>query len=350
VADRPLGVGVVGYGLAGRSFHAPFIAAVDGLELVAIATADPARAAQAGAEHPAAAVVPWADALLDRPDVEIVVVAAPNRSHVPVGIQALESGRHVVVDKPIATSVADAERLIDTAARTGHHCSVYQNRRWDGDFLTVRRLVDDGTLGELDSVEARFERWATVDPIWREDAAQRGGPLPDLGAHLLDQALLLLGPARRVWTQAARRRAGSQVDDSVFVALDHGRGGWSRSWVSLIASRVGPRLRVRGLGGEYVKDDLDPQEAHLLQGRRPRTPGFGVEAPEHAGRLHLPDGTGRVVPSVVGDYAYFYEGFRDAVRGIGPVPVDPRDSLAVLRVIDAAERSAATGTAVTLDG
>ena len=348
MADAPLGVGIVGYGLAGRSFHAPFIEATEGLELRAIVTADRSRAARAAAEHPASKVVPTVDALLDRAGIDIVVVAAPNRAHVPIAVRALENGRHVIVDKPIATSVADAERLIDTAARSSRLFSVYQNRRWDGDFLTVRRLIDEGALGPLDSVEARFERLAEVDPVWREDVGERGGPLPDLGAHLLDQALLLLGPARRVWSQAARRRPGSRVDDSVFVALDHADGRWSRTWVSLIASHVGPRLRVRGLTGEYVKDDLDPQEAQLLSGMRPRTPGFGVEPPDRAGRLHA-HGTSRAVVSEVGDYTRFYEGFRDAVLGIGRVPVDPCDSLAVLRLIDAAERSSATGSVVTLD-
>ena len=338
-----IGVGIVGYGLAGRLFHAPYIAAVDGLRIAAIATSDPGRRAQAMAEHPGARVVDSADALLDVGDVEMVVVAAPNRSHVPVGIRALEAGRHVVVDKPIAMDLPEAATLMDAAERSGRILSVYQNRRWDGDFLTVRALIDDGALGEVDSIEARFERWGAVGDAWREQAAEAGGPLRDLGAHLVDQSLVLFGEARRVFAQMDRRRPGTHVEDSTFVAIDHANGVRSRLWTSLAASRPGPRLRIRGLGGEYVKKDLDPQEVQLLDGMRPTDPGFGAEAPEAWGRLYASDGSVRTVPTQQSDYRRYYELFRDAVRGDGERPVDPLDSIRGLRVLEAAERSARTG-------
>jgi predicted dehydrogenase len=348
VADGGIGVGLVGYGLAGRSFHAPFIEAVDGLRLAAIATGDPERQARAAAEHPGAVVVGTVDDVLASDDVEIVVVAAPNRFHVPLGIRALQAGRHVLVDKPIAMDVPEAETLIEAAERAGRILSVYQNRRWDGDFLTARSLIDDGTLGAIDSLEARFERWAVVGDEWREQAEEAGGPHRDLGAHLVDQSLILFGAARRVVAQMDRRRPGSRVMDSVFVAIDHADGVHSRLWTSLIGSRTGPRLRVRGLAGEYIKEDLDPQESQLLDGMRPTELGFGEEAPERWGRLTAIDGSIRSVPTERGDYRRFYEGFRDAVLGIGERPVEPADSLAVLRVLEAAERSAATGAVVTM--
>ncbi len=171
-----------------------------------------------------------------------------------------------------------------------------------------------------------------------------GGPLRDLGPHLVDQALLLFGPARRVWAQLARRRAATEVDDSVFVAIDHAAGGQSRLSMSLIASRVGPRIRLRGLAAEYVKEDLDAQEAQLLAGMRPGDPGFGVEPEARWGRLYRPDGSSHPVATEQGRYLAFYELLRDAVRGQGPVPVEPVDSLQTLRVIEAAERAAAMGT------
>jgi predicted dehydrogenase len=343
-----IGVGLVGYGLAGRSFHAPFIEAVDGLRLRVIATSSQERGARARTEHPGAQVVDTVDEVLERSDVEVVVVAAPNRFHVPIASRALAAGRHVVVDKPMAMDVPEGEKLIDAAARAGRLLSVYQNRRWDGDFVTIRRLIDDGALGPIDSLEARFERWSPVAEEWRESAVEAGGPLRDLGAHLVDQSLLLFGPVRRVWAQSDRRRADSQVEDSVFVALDHQGGVRSRLWMSLIAARTGPRLRIRGLDGEYLKQDLDGQEAQLLDGMLPNTPGFGEEPPERWGVLYSGDGSSRPIPTEPGRYRRFYELLRDAVRGDGPPPVDPVDSLQVLRVLEAAERSARTGTAQIL--
>ena len=350
MASGEIGVGIVGYGLAGRSFHAPFIEAVDGLRLVAIATSDPDRQVRARSEHRDAAVVATADEVIERGDVEIVVVAAPNRFHAPIGIRALEAGRHVVVDKPIAMDVAEAERLIDAAERAGRVLSVYQNRRWDGDFLTARSLIDEGALGAIDSLEARFERWAPVGDDWRELADEAGGPHRDLGAHLVDQSLLLFGPARSVFAQMDRRRTGSRVEDSVFVAIDHAEGVRSRLWTSLIAARTGPRLRVRGVTGEYVKDDLDVQEGQLLEGMLPGDPGFGVEAAKAWGSLYAGDGSVTRVPTQRGDYRKFYERFRDAVRGKGDRPVDPADSVQVLGVLEAAEQSARSGAVENLGG
>ena len=347
-ASGAIGVGMVGYGLAGRLFHAPYIDGVEGLRLAVIATSDPGRQARAAAEHPAARVVGTVDELLDSGEVEMVVVATPNRSHVPIGIRALDAGRHVVVDKPIAMDVPEAETLIEAAERSGRILSVYQNRRWDGDFQTVRALLDARGLGEIDSLEARFERWGVVGEEWREQADEAGGPHRDLGAHLVDQSLLLFGAASRVFAQMDRRRPGSRVEDSTFVAIDHADGVRSRLWTSLIAGRTGPRLRIRGLGGEYVKEDLDPQEVQLLDGLRPDDPGFGDEPPGRWGRIFASDGSVRPVPTERGDYRRFYELFRDAVRGVGERPVDPIDSLRGLRILEAAEHSARTGAVVTV--
>src|SRR5690349_19309404 len=275
-----IGVGIVGYGLAGRYFHAPFVAAVDGLRVAAIATSRVYRQADAQREHPDAVIVRSFDELLERPDVEIVVVASPNRTHVPLGIRALEADRHVVVDKPIATDIADAARLVDAAKRTGRVLSVYHNRRFDGDFLTVGSLISEGTLGPIDSMESRFEIGVPLAEAWREDADEAGGPHRDLGAHLVDQAMLLFGAPVRVFAQLDRRRPGTEVDDSAFVALEHRGGERSRIWTSLISPWGRPRFRLRGLLGEFVKEERDPQEARAMAGGSPSDPGFGVDDPE----------------------------------------------------------------------
>jgi scyllo-inositol 2-dehydrogenase (NADP+) len=349
VAPSDIGIGIVGYGLAGRLFHAPYIDAVDGLRIRAIATSHPDRRAQAASEHPDAAIVGSVDALVDHPDVEVVVVVTPNRSHAAIGTRALAAGRHVVVDKPIAMTTPEAEALVDAGERAGRILSVYQNRRWDGDFQTARRLVDERALGAIDSLEARFERWSEVGPEWRETAEEAGGPHRDLGAHLVDQSLLLFGDAVRVFAQIDSRRPGSQVEDSTFMTIDHANGVRSRLWTSLIARRTGPRLRIRGLDGEYVKEDLDPQERQLLDGLRPTDAGFGDEPEERWGRLEA-GGSSTPVPTQRGDYSRYYELFRDAVRGRGQRPVDPADSVRGLRVLEAAERSARSGAVETVAG
>ena len=347
-SSEPIGVGIVGYGLAGRFFHAPFIAAVEGLRVAAIATNREDRRADASREHPGAAVVGALDEMLDRPDVELVVVASPNTTHVPLGIRALEAGRHVVVDKPIATDVPDAERLVDAAERAGRILSVYHNRRFDGDFLTVRSLVEAGTLGPVDSLESRFEIGVPLAEAWREDAGQAGGPHRDLGAHLVDQALLLFGEPERVFGQLERRRPGTAVEDSAFLAIEHAGGEHSRLWTSLISPWGRPRFRVRGLAAEYVKDERDPQEERVLAGALPSDPGFGDESPEHWGVLHALGQPPTPIPPVRGDYRRFYEGLRDAVRGGGAPPVDPLDAIRGLRVLEAAERSARTRSVVAI--
>ena len=341
-----IGVGIVGYGLAGRSFHAPFVAAVDGLRVAAIATSRRDRQADARREHPEATIVESFDELVERADVEIVVVASPNRTHVPLGIRALEAGRHVVVDKPIATGIADSERLVDAAHRTGKVLSVYHNRRFDGDFLTVRSLVAEGTLGPIDSMESRFEIGVPLADAWREDADEAGGPHRDLGAQLVDQALLLFGEPVRVFAQLDRRRPGTAVDDSAFVALEHTGGERSRIWTSLISPWGRPRFRLRGLLGEFVKDERDPQEARAMAGSRPSDPGFGDDEPGHWGRLYMVGEEPRTVPTEAGDYRRYYELFRDAVRTGSPPPVDPLDAIRGLRVLEAAEASSRMGAVV----
>jgi len=343
-----IGVGIVGYGLAGRSFHAPFIDAVDGLRVAAIATRRPDRQATARRDYPEATVVDGFEALLERPDVEVVVVASPNRTHVPLGIAALEADRHVVTDKPIATDVADAERLVEAAERFGRILTVYQNRRFDGDFLTVRSLIDAGTLGPIDSLESRFEIRVPHSAAWREDGAEAAGPHRDLGAHLVDQALLLFGPVVRVFGQLDRRRPGSAVDDSAFVAIEHAGGERSRLWTSLIAAWGEPRFHVRGLDAEYVKEGRDPQEAASVAGGRPADPGFGEDPPERWGWLYAGAEPPTRVPTIRGDYRLFYAQLRDALRGTAAPPVDPVDAIRGLRVLEAAERSARGGSVVTV--
>jgi len=343
--DDPLRIGIIGFGLGGAAFHAPVIAATEGLAVTAIVTGNPQRAVAARARFPDAAIVPDADRLWAMADrLDAVVVTTPNRTHVPLAIAALEAGLHVVVDKPLAPSVADARRLLDTARRLGRVLSVYHNRRWDGDFLTLRRLIAEGELGDVYRFESRLERWRPVPkPGWRQDPApeQAGGLLYDLGSHLIDQALVLFGPVRHVYAELDGRRTGTLVDDDTFLALTHESGVRSHLWTTTIAAARAPRFRVLGSRATWTKHGDDVQETRLRAGGDPATPGFGADEEERQGILADGDGA-RPTLSEPGDYRGFYEGFRRAIREGAPPPVDPEDAVAGLEVIERARNQTAS--------
>lgn len=340
-SDRPpLRAALLGFGLGGQAFHAPFLDAVDGLALTSIVTADPARRALAAERYPTAALRSTADEVWAAAgEHDLAVVTTANRAHVPLALAALEAGLHVVVDKPLAPTAAEARALVDAAGRAGRLLTVFQNRRWDSDVLTLRRLLDEGALGDVWRFESRFERWRPEVDVsrWREsaDPADAGGLLYDLGSHLVDQAVALFGPARHVYAEVRTRRAGAAVDDDTFLALTHDGGVVSHHWVSATAAHLGPRLRVLGSRGAFVVDALDGQEAQLRAGVRPTDPGYGVVPPEAWGRLVVGDDE-RAVPAEPGRYQAFYEGVVAAVRDGAPPPVDPRDAVAVLEVLEAA--------------
>ncbi|MFG2057492.1 Gfo/Idh/MocA family oxidoreductase [Micromonospora sp. NPDC048930] len=346
MALAPLRVGLLGYGVAGRVFHAPLIAATPGLRLEAVVTRDPQRREQVRAEHPDARLVDDADQLWRAVDgLDLVVVATPNRQHVPMARAAVAAGLPVVVDKPLAPTAAEGRALVAEAAAAGVPLTVFQNRRWDGDFLTARRLVAAGELGRVGRFESRFERWRpAVKPGWRESGApgEAGGALFDLGAHLIDQAVQLFGPVTRVYAEVDRRRPGVEVDDDAFVALTHAGGVRSHLWMSAVAAQLGPRLRVLGDRAAYTTYGLDPQEAALRAGGRPGTPGWGEVTPARYGQLGA-DGELRPVPTEAGRYQDFYAQLVAALRDGAPLPVDPAEAVAVVELIELAHRAAEQG-------
>ncbi|MGQ0562225.1 MAG: Gfo/Idh/MocA family oxidoreductase [Gemmatimonadota bacterium] len=344
LAGPPLRVGLIGYGLAGASFHAPLMATTRDLELAAIVTRDPARRQQALSAHPGARVLEHAESLWHRDlALDLVVVASPNRTHAALAEAAIAAGLHVVVDKPIARSAQEARTLVQHAARRGVMLTVFQNRRWDGDFLTVRKLLASGELGEPYRFESRFERWRPQPKGgWREsaDPEEAGGVLYDLGSHLIDQALVLFGPVNHVYAELSARRSGLQVDDDAFIALTHDSGVHSHLHASLMAATSGPRMRVLGSRAAFTKYGLDVQEAALRRGERPG-PGWGEEPAEAWGQLGA-DETLRRVRTEAGAYPAFYAGVVEALRTGAAAPVDARAAVAALEIIEAAQRSAST--------
>ena len=327
----PLRTALLGYGLAGRVIHRPLLQAVDGLEVTHVVTADPARRAAVEADLPGARVVDAAAALWRQAaDFDVVVVATSNDVHVPLATAALDLGKPVVVDKPVALTSEDAARLVEHARSRGVPLGVFHNRRWDSDTLTAADLLASGVLGTVHRLESRFTRFRPqVVDRWREKPGG-GGVLLDLGTHLVDQAVHLLGPVREVWADVRELRAGAEVDDDVVLALTHESGAGSLLWCSAAAPWTGPRLVLQGSRAGWVKQDLDGQEAAAREDRPP--------TPEPDGTLWDEDGA-RPVPSRPGDWPAFYRGFDDAVRTGAPLPVQPEDAVHVLRVLEAAVRS-----------
>jgi predicted dehydrogenase len=347
-----LRVAIIGYGLAGRFFHAPLIAATPALRVAAIVTGDPERRSQAQHEHPQAERLSSPDELWQRGDAfDAVVVAAPNDAHAQLATTAIDHGLPVVVDKPLATNAQDALDLVEHAERAGILLTVFQNRRWDSDQLLLTQLIAAGRLGTVIRYESRFERWRPeANPgAWRDTATPEagGGQLLDLGSHLVDQALHHFGPAARVYAEIDRRR-GTAADDDAFLALSHASGVISHLHGSALVAAPGPRLRVLGTEGALLVSALDTQEDRLRAGEHPdAVPDWGVE-PAYA-RPRLVVGEHSVpLAGPPGDWPAFYRQLASALADGGAPPVDPRDAVAVLRVLESARVSAAEGRVVSM--
>ncbi|MET7367981.1 Gfo/Idh/MocA family oxidoreductase [Streptomyces sp. NPDC005566] len=356
-ANAPLRVGLVGYGLAGSVFHAPLIAATEGLVLDTVVTSNEERQAQARAEFPEVRFAASPDELLARADeLDLIVIASPNRTHVPIATAALQAGLSVVVDKPLAGTAAEARELAALAESRGLLLSVFQNRRWDNDFRTLTQLIEDGELGDVLRFESRFERWRPeLKGGWREsgDPEEIGGLLFDLGSHVVDQALTLFGPGVQVYAESDVRRDGAAADDDTFLAITHANGVRTHLYVSATTAQLGPRFRVLGSKAGYVKHGLDPQEAALRDGVRPSAgEPWGEEPEELWGRLGAGEspltGGGKPVRTLPGDYPAYYAAVAAALRGTGENPVTALQAAATLDVLEAARRSAREGVSVTL--
>lgn len=332
-------VGLVGYGPAGAFFHAPLIRATPGLTLAAVVTRNSARRDEVAGKYGA---TPVSDVCELWGLCDLVVVASPNRTHVATAAAALARGLPVVVDKPLARTAEEGRELVRLAEERGVMLTVFQNRRWDGDFRTVRKLVEEGRLGEVRRFESRFERWRPVPKGgWRETggADEVGGLLYDLGSHLVDQALRLLGPVREVYCESDVRREGVASDDDTFIALTHASGARSHLWMSAVAARLGPRFRVLGSSGAFLKYGMDVQEERLRAGVAPDSPEFGEDDEGSWGVLGTEDAH-RAVRTEPGAYIDFYRGVAAALTEGAPPPVDPRSAIEALTVIEAAHLSA----------
>jgi predicted dehydrogenase len=352
--STPLRVAVIGYGLAGRVFHCPMIAAVPGLELHTIVARS--TAAAAAERYPAARLIDSPGEAFADPNIDIVVIATPNATHVELARIALLADKHVVIDKPFAPTSAEAGELIDLAARRGKHVVPFHNRRFDGDFLTVRKLLLDGTLGRVVEIRAHYDRYRPLQRpnSWKEEALPAAGNLFDLGPHLLDQAMAIFGTPRSIYASVRADRDHSNIDDAFDVLLDFdqpdNRTLRYHCSASMLAADPSPRFRVHGTRGTYTKYGVDPQEPALIAGAIP--PMLGSEdpwLPEPAsawGTLTLATKQTEPValqkvdyPTVIGDYRLFYANLRDALHGNAALAVPAAAGLRTIRLLELAVQS-----------
>ncbi len=357
-------VGLVGFGFAGRIFHSHVVEAVEGLELAAIVQRSGTSAADA---FPHIKVLPSVEALLEDTTIQLVIVATPNTTHFSIARQCLLAGRDVVIDKPFALTSAEAAELIRLSRSQNRLLSVYQSRRWDGDFQTVRKLIDGDRLGRLVSFESRYDRFRLLPRLhaWRENGGPGGGVLFDLGSHLVDQALVLFGVPRSVWASVRKEREGARSDDAFDLYLHYpaslahpasaevgpeGLAVWLRA--TCLARDPGARFTLNGTGGTFRKFGIDPQEAHLLAGDMFSSKPWGVEPPERWGTLVTDEGGDAVstrIQTEPGDYRGYYTNLRDALHGHATLEVTPLQAWRTMRVLEMAIKSSQTGQTITCD-
>lgn len=346
--EQVVKVALVGFGFAGHTFHAPLIASTPGLVLDTVVSSDPARV---NALYPRAQVVAQAAQAFADPRIDLVVIATPNPTHAPLASAALAQGKHVVVDKPFTLDLQQAREVVAQAALANRIVSVFQNRRWDADFIAVRSLMEQGSLGEIAEFHSHFERYRpVVADRWRERDLPGSGLWFDLGPHLLDQALQLFGLPQAVFADIARQRADAQADDYFQVLLRYPHLRVTLHGGSLVAAN-GLRFAVHGTRASYLKHGMDAQEDALRKGSVPGVAQWG-EDPQ-PGELHTPGATGTSVESVrglPGDYGAYYRAMHAAIVHGQPPPVSTTEALQVMSLLELAVRSSSERREMDLQG
>ncbi|HZZ12083.1 MAG TPA: oxidoreductase [Paraburkholderia sp.] len=342
-----LKIGLMGYGFAGATFHAPVIEHCGRASVAAIATSQPERAL---ADYPHARAVADLDALLALDELDCIVIATPNDTHFDLARRTLEAGKHVVVDKPVTLSAADAHTLANIALARGRLFVPFHNRRWDGDFLTVRELLAGGELGRVTQYESHFDRFRPeVRQRWREEPSRGGGLLFDLGPHLIDQSLALFGAPQTVSATVRTHRDQASAPDYVHLQLGYGEFEVVLH-ASALTAVVAPRFAIHGTRGSYVKFGLDTQEDQLKAGLRPGDEGFG--AGNLPGVLRVLEGDQEIeksVPTHNGEYVEFYRALADSIQTGVKFPVSAQDAVDVMTLVELAARSSDEGVRLAFE-
>ncbi|MFH7525419.1 oxidoreductase [Aeromonas sp. A5] len=338
--SQTLNAALVGYGFAGKTFHAPFLGTTPGLRLSWVVSRD---AAKVQADLPDCRVGSLEEVLSDN-TVDLVVIATPNDTHAPLARQALLAGKHVVIDKPFALDLAEAKALVELAEKQQRLLSIFHNRRWDGDFLTVRRLLAEGTLGQIAQFESHFDRYRPeVRQRWREAGGPGSGLWFDLGPHVLDQALQLFGLPDWLQADLAGQRPGSLSDDYFHVVLGYGEMRVVLHGSCLVSATM-PRFIIHGSAGSFIKFGMDVQEEQLKLGKRPPAADWGVDSePGQLSRIRDGQLQQELVAGEAGDYGAYYRGVCAAILGEGANPVPAGEALVVMALLDLARESHSSG-------
>jgi predicted dehydrogenase len=352
-----IGVAVIGFGLAGRVFHAPFVSAVPGLRLEAIVQR---KGDEAAAAYPKARILRSLEEALKDAAVQLVVVGTPNETHFDLAKQALLAGKHVVVDKPFAATSAEAAELKELAERQGVVLAPFHNRRWDGDFLTVRKLLGEGAVGRLVTYESHFDRFRPLprENTWKEGANAANGLLMDLGPHLVDQALTLFGVPEGITASVRKDRDSTAIEDAFDITLEYPRlRAHCRS--SMLACDAAPRFLLHGTKGSFKKWGLDPQEPALVGGAKVPRMGEGewlAEPESEWGTLTVAPVqadpgilTRAKVKTELGDYRMYYANVRDAINGVAKLAVTAEDGWRVVKLLEMARESSADGRTLKVE-
>lgn len=331
---------VIGFGLSGAIFHAPFLEASDRFDLAVILQRKGESAALA---YPRARIARSLESVLSDESIELVVIGTPNALHFDMARQALLAGKHVIVDKPFTPTVAEAKELIALARQKGLRLFVFHNRRWDGDFMTLRALIGEGKLGEIVSYQASYDRYAPSlnSKPWKEVAGPSISILHDLGTHIIDQAVCLFGRPEAVTGHLVTEREGSLVSDGFTVRL-HYNGMYATLQSSLLVLEEGPRYTIHGRKGSFVKFGVDPQEDDMQAGGRPLDPGWGEDAEEKWGVLHTRAGSvsrRETIPTLPGNYMYFYDNVAAVLRDGTRVALSAEEALVTVQIIEAVQES-----------
>ena len=316
---------LVGFGKAGEFLHAPFIANNTSFELTTIVERTPKHAAAA---YPSAQVVRSYEEVLSDSTIELIVLTTPNETHAGLAEQALLAGKHVVVDKPFTIYAADAKRLEELSVKTGKQIFVYQNRRWDGDFLTIQKLLKEEILGEIISIESRFDRYRPEPRItyWKESDTLGNGLWYDLGPHLMDQAFQLFGQPKSYTAEIKKQRTGAVGIDYFDVTFAYEKLRYCIH-AGMLEKEATPRWVIKGSKGTYTKYGVDPQEACLNAGEQPIGASWGKEADAVYGIITFADGSTQKYPTLNGDYRNFYKGVFETIRNEAPFPITLNDAV-----------------------
>ncbi len=346
---RPLKAGLIGYGFAGRIFHAPVLTSVRELALAKVVERSSEKSKE---RYPYVEVVREAKSLYDDPDIELIVVATPSTDHYSFAKEALLAGKHVIVEKPFTTTSAEADELVELARKQGKVISVFHNRRWDGDYQTVRKVLEAGWLGRISEAEFRWDRFSPHVSArrWRDAGERLGsGVFYDLGVHLIDQALCLFGKPETITADIRTQRDGAGADDGFEVTLGYPDRLNVRLRSSLLVRQPGPRYSLHGTEGSFVKYGEDGQEDQLKAGLTPLDAGYGIEPESRFGKLDAIIGGVRFrgnIETLPGSYQHYYRNVAQHIMGLAELEVKPEEARDAIRLIELGLLSSKEGRTV----